>query len=78
MTGSTALRIPIDEDSARVIAVARRAGTKQRRGPMPPIEQQQSDEAAERIFQAQEMAAQAVRDKVNAEVAQALSCTWKA
>jgi hypothetical protein len=40
---------------------------------MPPIEQQQSDEAAERIFQAQKMEAQAVRDKVNADVAQALS-----
>lgn len=39
MTASRALRIPIDEASARAIAAARRAKKKQRLGPMPPIEQ---------------------------------------
>lgn len=47
MTGSTAMRIPIDEDSARAISEARTFKKKPRR-PLPP-EQQQSNEIAQRI-----------------------------
>ena len=76
MTGSTAMRIPIDEDSARAISEARTFKKKPRR-PLPP-EQQQSNEIAQRIVQGQIIEVQAVRGKVNADVAQALSLFLKA